>query len=320
MKLSNLLIGLFVLVILGTIAFFTWRTNQTSTINRSDYDYAVKDTASIDKIFVAFKTNQSLLFTRNEDHSSWTINHKYKVAPDMMDMLLRTLHDVELKRPVSKSERNHVINELSAEGIKIEIYRKNELFKTLFLGNGTDGDLGTNIWLKGAENPGVAQIRGFDGYLTARFNIEEINWRNRDIINCTPRTLQQLQITYTKNAAENVNIIFLPEKNEFAVENIGAYDTVALYQALKNYERIAVYQYLTNVTTQEKDSLLATTPICTLQLTHLDAQKSISLKVYPYPNSSNGILWIEKEQIFASITEKMLKRLLITASQLKVKN
>ena len=86
-----------------------------------EYDFAVTDTSSISKIFIADMTGNSVSLDRKDN--AWEINNKHKVQNKTMKVILRTIKDVSVQRPVEESAYNRVIADLATNGVKIEIYR-----------------------------------------------------------------------------------------------------------------------------------------------------------------------------------------------------
>lgn len=108
-----------------------------------EYDFAVTDTSSISKIFIADMTGNSVSLDRKDN--AWEINNKHKVQNKTMKVILRTIKDVSVQRPVEESAYNRVIADLATNGVKIEIYQNNEENpkKTYTIGSNTADHLGT---------------------------------------------------------------------------------------------------------------------------------------------------------------------------------
>src|SRR5687767_1169719 len=122
MKSKNTIILVVVLAVLAIGAyFFTQKKDSRSTLTGDDSEFQVADTASVDKIFISTKDGRNQTFTR-KGKGEWVLNGKFDVRNDMMNMLLGTLKQMEVKRPVSRNSRNMVIKTLAVSGIKVEIY------------------------------------------------------------------------------------------------------------------------------------------------------------------------------------------------------
>jgi hypothetical protein len=198
MKKSSVII-LAILISLAGLSIYIYKNkNKTSTIDKEASDFRYKDTGSIDKIFLADKEGKQVLVERTSE--GWMLDGKFHVRPDVIDLLLYTIRMVEVKSPVSKNGKNSVIKIMSAKSTKIEIYSKGKKVKQYFVGHPTQDHTGTYMILtnletgENYEEPFITHIPGFDGFLSTRYNTEEIDWRDRLIINFRPPQIKQIKL------------------------------------------------------------------------------------------------------------------------------
>ncbi|MEA3449235.1 MAG: hypothetical protein U9Q98_12440, partial [Bacteroidota bacterium] len=123
MKKNNLilLISFLILLIVAVILFFTRyeikkiEDNGTSKLRIEQKkstldvlrDFAVQDTAAVDKIFLVDKENNEILLER-QNKDTWTVNEKYTVRKDLMDILLETIRRIDVANPVPKAKQDYV--------------------------------------------------------------------------------------------------------------------------------------------------------------------------------------------------------------------
>lgn len=199
MKKSSIFI-LLTLVALAVAAIFIYKNKgSASTIDKEASDFKFKDTANIDKIFLADKDGYSVTLVRKAD--GWYLNDgKYRARPDMIETLLYTIASVEVKSPVSKNAKKPTIQIMASKSTKVEIYRKGEKVKQYYVGHTTQDHLGTYMILtdldndRNYEDPFVTHIPGFEGFLTSRYNCNEIDWRDRTVINLRPPQIKQIKM------------------------------------------------------------------------------------------------------------------------------
>ena len=198
MKKSTIII-LTILIALAGISIYIYKTKgQTSTIDKEASDFKYKDTASIDKIFLADKDGKQLLVERTKE--GWVLDGKFHVRPDVIELLLYTIRSIEVKSPVSKLSRTTVIKTMAAKSTKIEVYSKGQKVKQYFVGHPTQDHTGTFMILTNLETgenydePFITHIPGFDGFLSTRYNTAEIDWRDRLLINYRPPQIKQIKL------------------------------------------------------------------------------------------------------------------------------
>ncbi len=198
MKKPSIIILAILVVLAGLSVYIYKNKNKTSTINKEASDFKYKDTASIDKIFLADKEGKQVLLERKAE--GWMLDGKFKVRPDVIETLIYTIGSVEVKSPVSKNGRNSVIKIMAAKSTKIEIYSKGEKVKQYYVGHNTQDNTGTYMILTNPESgenyeePFITHIPGFDGFLSTRYLTSEIDWRDRLIINYRPPQIKQIKL------------------------------------------------------------------------------------------------------------------------------
>lgn len=198
MKKSSIII-LSILIALAGLSIYIYKSKgKTSTIDKEASDFKYKDTANIDKLFLADKDGKQVLVEKKAE--GWILDGKYPVRKDVVDLLLYTIASVEVKSPVSKNGRNSVIKLMAAKSTKIEVYSKGEKVKQYYVGHPTQDHLGTYMILtnletgENYEEPFITHIPGFDGFLSTRYNTDEIDWRDRLLINYRPPQIKQIKM------------------------------------------------------------------------------------------------------------------------------
>ncbi|MBI3517763.1 MAG: hypothetical protein HY062_00200 [Bacteroidetes bacterium] len=198
MKKSTIIL-LTILIALAGFSIYIYKSkNKTSTIDKEASDFGYKDTAVIDKIFLADKDGKQVLLERKKE--GWILDGKFKVRPDMIETLLYTIRSVEVKSPVSKNGRTSVIKILASKSTKVEIYSKGKKVKQYYVGHATQDNTGTYMLLTNIEDdenypePFITHIPGFDGFLSTRYLTDEIDWRDRLLINFRPPQIKQIKL------------------------------------------------------------------------------------------------------------------------------
>lgn len=160
---------------------------------KAQYDFAVKDTASITKIVIRDKQPSEVVLQRTE--GGWVVGDGHPVRVDAVEVLLETVSNVMMKNFVAKSAVEAVNQRMEVYGKWVEIYQGDELVKSYIVGTETPDMLGTYYRMVGSELPFSVYIQGFNGYLTTRFFTEESLWRNRTVYGVPENKIGQLIMT-----------------------------------------------------------------------------------------------------------------------------
>ena len=102
MKNNKVLIA--ILVVLIAIAGYYFVNKKSGTIQHKEgikSDFAIEDTASIDKIFISNSGGESVTLIRGE--KEWLVEGKHKARPESIEVLMNTFSKIAIKSPVSKA-------------------------------------------------------------------------------------------------------------------------------------------------------------------------------------------------------------------------
>jgi hypothetical protein len=309
MKRNTIIIGL--IVVLAVIAVVLVSRRSSSTIRRELRDFAVEDTASVDRIFMVRKDNQQVLLTREGDH--WMVNNKYEVRPDAIDILLKTLNRLRVKSPVSSSMLDNAVRMLATRNTKVEVYRKNKLLKTIYVGGPTQDQMGTFMMLEGSSAPFIVHIPGFIGYLSTRFFIEEQGWKSTVIYKYNFNDIKSVTMVNPADAASSYRLNS-EGQNRFSLQRPdgapfpGVLDTVSVKFYLSQFERVNFEFFADSLTAKVRDSLLSLTPYRTLLLEDRNGKvKSLSAWKRPSfgkPDSDGNPQEFDGERLWALIDKQ----------------
>ena len=267
---------LIVLVILTGIAYWLMSRHSWSTFKGDLKEFAIKDTSSITRMFFADKRGNKVLLQKNEQQI-WMVDNKFIADMDKVNLLLSTMHDVEVRNPISETEHNNVIAILATQAIKAEFYAGTKLIKTVYVGSSTPDQVGTYMLIDGSEKPYVTHINGFVGYLTPRFISQPKQWKSKQIFNLQANEIKSVSVQYPMNMNQSFiienGITPVLKSNNTTLKS----DEKFLKYYLGSFKNLFFEGYIESPQT-EKDSIHRITPFCIIQVTKADGEK-ISLQV-----------------------------------------
>ena len=283
-------INILLIIILIAFAAYLFITNKRGTIPKELKDFAIEDTSTVDRIFMVNKENQQVLLERT--NAVWMVNKKYFARNDAINLLLKTLNRIDIKAPVAKSMFETVVGNLAVKSVKVEIYQKGELTKTYYVGGPTKDQYGTYMLLKNSSHPFILHIKGFRGYLTPRYFIDENQWRDRTLFRYGFNQIASVTVEQPANIDESFKVFNLGN-NKFKLESldqsisIRIFDTIKVKQYIAAFKRISFDSFVKYIDEKKKDSILAASPhyIISLEERNGDIKK---LKTFYRPN--DGLL------------------------------
>jgi hypothetical protein len=277
-------LAIILVVVLGSACFWFVINRGRGTIKPTLRDFAVADTASISKIFLADKNGNSITLER-QSPSQWLVNGKYTARPDAVHTLLTTIKTLDIKEPIGKNAQDNVIKRLAAKAVKCEIYQNNELVKAYYVGTETPDQAGTYMILidpetmKPSAKAFITYIPGFEGYLTTRYFTEERGWRDRTVFHYIPSDIKSVRLEAPSNPEQNYEVSVLGE-NKFQVKKLNDnkvlndLDTLAVKQYLSYFQQLNFESFEVDLKQPQIDSALKTKPLNILTVTDNKGQSN----------------------------------------------
>jgi hypothetical protein len=227
-----------ILAIILLLIVLLWQIKFKNSNSSLAYDFAVTDTASITKIFIADLKGESVTLDRMENN--WQINNRYKVRNNAMHIILKTIKNISVQRPVPESSYNRVIKDLATNGVKIEIYQNlnKKPIKTYTIGNNTADHTGTYMLLENQEQPYIMHIIGFNGIMGPRYGLQgqEVNsiiWRDKNIFNLNAKEI--ISITLINERGQDSSFTIKNEDGNLLLFNHQKKEVKAPKEALFSY-------------------------------------------------------------------------------------
>lgn len=181
------------LILVGGYYLYTVNSNKTTT-RFERRDFAVNNIEQVDKIVISSKVPSRVELTK--EGKVWMVNNKFPARPSSIGFLMKTLDKMEIKHPVQKNSIDPILTDMTAIGIKVEIYKNGKKDKTIYIGSNTPDEKGTYMMLEGALSPYAIHIPGFEGYLRSRFIYDPILWRTKELMNIDQSNIEWLTMEY----------------------------------------------------------------------------------------------------------------------------
>lgn len=179
--------------------------NDKTEALKAQYQFAVPDTASINKVIISDKLPSRVVLHRT--HQGWVVGEdSFPVRKDAIEVLLETLGQVTLRSFVSEQARTTVEQRMDVNGRWVEVYTQEGRVRHYIVGTETPDMLGTYYKMVDAELPFVVYIPGFNGYLTTRFFTEETLWRERTIFGHAPQEIKSVELFSPASPGESWSI------------------------------------------------------------------------------------------------------------------
>ncbi|MES2559068.1 MAG: DUF4340 domain-containing protein [Bacteroidota bacterium] len=296
---------LLILVVVCAAVYFVFVRKPWTTLQSELKDFAIKDTASVTKFFLADKRGHSVTVAKNEQ-GTWMVDNTYKADIVKVNLLLATMHDVTVRNPISEKQFNSVIATLATEGIKAEFYSGDKNIKTVYVGPGSADQSGTFMLIEGSSAPFVTHIDGFVGYLTPRFYTLQIKWKSKEVFNVPDNEIAKVTVNYPHQPGQSFEITngaSIEVKDAVNNKTVATDPQFARYY-LASFGNLFFEGYDEELSGRSADSIHNTKPYCIIELTKKNNEKIRLQLHYKAVGDHTKILYDADGKLLPYDTEK----------------
>jgi hypothetical protein len=294
-------ITLIIIVALSLIAIILLIFNsRKSTLNKAETEFAINDTATVTKIFMANKQGDKVKLVKQED-GTWKLNDKYEATIENVRLLLYTAENIQVWAPVQKAAHNNMVKRMATASTKVEIYQKvyfidfwgmkffpyEKCTKTYYMGDPTMDNSGNFMMMEGAKKIYIVNLPGFRGFISPRFSYVESDWRDHTVFRTKLSQIKEVKYEMVKNPAESFKIVALGNRRFNLIrlsDNtiLPKYDTAKVIDQLMLFRSLKYEAFVTDMNVTKKDSILRNQLFQITTLTD-NSGKVTKVKMYKIP-------------------------------------
>lgn len=269
------------------VALFFISQNRGNTFQSDLTDFAIKDTASVSKIYIASSTGESVLLQKIDD--VWYLDSEGNTLArkDGIAYILKLLPTLSIKAPVAANSIDAMIKRLSIKHKKVEIYMNGEKMpsKTIYIGDATQDHYGNLALLETKKNgkgkvPYFIQSDGKRGTIAPAFFTSPLDWVHTSVFEYNTDEINSVSIEYPD--ANESSFTIRRVDTGFTVTGPGAQpndsiDPFFTEVYLNNYEKVFYETEEYKLDKEQVDSLLQIEPFAIITVNGNNKSESIQL-------------------------------------------
>ncbi len=262
---KNLRLALLLAVLLLISVGLSFWDRQPPVKRHSDI-FKLENVEHIDRIVM--QKNSQVLDAKAYS-GGFLINDSYPMDPQLMTLLATVLQRVNVQRPVAEDRQSVLFDSLKANGTLVELYRGEDKLKSFWAG----GDPSQNRSYFSTPDGEVylVNLPGYTSYLGGLFQLEPHQWRSKNLIQSTWRSLLSFSINKLQQPQSNLSI-------EYS-------DPFFKVQGVQQIDSNKVVNYLEGLTglraLQSVDTSFQGSPWLELKVEDVNPSRNLFLTVYP---------------------------------------
>jgi hypothetical protein len=288
-------------ILLAVVALVLVLNNSTNTFRRSMSDFAVADSSTVTKIFMSDKNNNSVKLTRT-GAGNWVLNDTYPALKFNIDLMLKTMTDIQVKAPVAIAAYNTIVKHLAVNGVKVEVYQMvyrldfmglkwfphEKLTKVYYIGGATPDNQASYALMENSEEPYVIYLPGLRGFVTPRFSTIEKYWRDLTVFRSNIEEIRKVKFDVPDIPEYSFEVTldrgrlksFISLADNKPMPDL---DTLKVLNFLSGFRIVNFEAFLNDMDKHTRDSVLSSHPFIIITLTDT-LNKTTVVKTYHKPN------------------------------------
>lgn len=305
---KNWALAIILIVLSAVFAIMVSQKQPASTLQVEKDLFSIADTASIDRIVLRQPDGAEQTLERRQGY--WQLNGDYAADPSMIRLLLSVLNQVQVRRPVARSQQKEVLRQLEQQGVEVELQGD---ASQRFLVGGREGDR-ISYFARG-DQAYVMELPGYSSYISGIFFQKQSDFRNKMLATLNSMNFQALDVEYPADTAQNVSIRY--QNNMLGVEDIIRPDSSVLFQYMMIYEPLEIAGYLSPGEDPVYDSLLQTPPLAVFHMRTVGNSEGIRLQLYPQlPGRRFRLGYLPRQKEAVLLDERLAQAMLIRRQDL----
>ncbi len=274
-------------LVVAVLAYFVYQTvtgKKSSLSAQALSDFAIKDTASVNKIHLSDTRGNDLTFVR--ENNKWSFEDGECVQQHLINGLLEAFKHISVKAPVGKNAVDNTNKMILTSHRKVEIFQNNKWVKTWYIGNATADHYGTFMLLKDPEKgkspePFIMFLPNMFGSVGDRFSTDRLDYLCSEIFRYDPTKIAEIDVEMPEKPELNFKLTQKDGVFELYNNNqkIKDFDTLKARKYFVNYKKIHFNTYNRTLPQSGVDSLRQSIPMTIIKVTDVDGNVN-QIKAY----------------------------------------
>ncbi len=213
-----------------------------------------------------------------EQHGDkWLINGKSEARKSGILFILRILHEIKIKSPVSPELFKSEITEKGIEPLKIKVFENRKLIRSLLVYKTPSNDYGNIMKIRERSKPFIVYVPGFDGDIGSAFTLNELFWQPYTVFNLLPSEIASVNF---ENLSDTSSSFLITSPNNHLTLSPSdraatAWDSARVRRYLSYFAWIPFEKWELGINEEERKHLESQQPLYRITVITSDGRKSV---------------------------------------------
>jgi len=301
---KRFVIQIFIILTFISLAFYFYNKNR-GTLSSEIVDFAISDTANVDKIKLTNSKQKSLTLLRVDN--KWLIDNVLDANEKLVHRFLTVLKLLEMRMPVPKATKHEIMEALFKKSTQVQIYQHNKLVKTYYVGDDLPDATGAYMILENSDIPLIMHIAGFKGKISSIYSTDPKFWRSNVIFQYKPHEIKRVSMNIKE--AENKSFTIVRDEKRFTLYDYqgvqkNKFNLSSVERYLSYFERVR-YEYIEE-NTELRDSIKKQKSIHSISITNSkgEVNKISTFYILNSEKNKSGQLTFDFNKMYALVNNE----------------
>lgn len=236
--------------------------------------FAPEFSAEITRIEFSEKKDNLILEKKGD---GWSINDKAEARKSGILFILRILHEIKIKSPVSEELFRSEITDRGIEPVKIKVFDGRKLKKSFLVYKTTSNIYGNIMQIRERSKPFIVYLPGYDGNIGSAFTLNELFWQPYTVFNLLPSEIESVEF---ENFSDTASSYLITGRNtHFALSamnrELAGWDSTLVTRYLSYFAWIPFEKWALDMGAEEKKSVESRQPLYRITVASSGGKKSV---------------------------------------------
>jgi hypothetical protein len=264
--------GILILIAVLLIMMLLFRSRLP--FGKSNSSFASGPEKEISKIEFSSAGNKLSLEKKGD---SWLINGKTEARKSGILFILRVLHEIQIKSPVSDDLFRAEITEKGLEPVKVKVFEKRKMVRSFMVYKTHSNSYGNIMKIRERSKPFIVYVPGYDGDIGSAFTLNELFWQPYTVFNLLPSEIASVRF---ENLSDTLSSFLISCNNHHYTlsssdRQLTGWDSTLVTRYLSYFAWIPLEKWIFDITDKEKKAIESTQPLYRITVITSDGRKSV---------------------------------------------
>ncbi len=190
-----------------------------------------------------------------KDKEGWLINGRNEARKSGIQFIIRILHEIQIKSPVSEELFEEAVVKKNVNPVKVKVYSKRKMIKSFLVYKTLSNEYGNIMKIMEASKPFIVYVPGYSGEIRSAFTLNELFWQPYNMFNLMPSEISSVEVTNSTDTSSSFSIKrngkrFFLRGDE---KNISGWDSSMITRYLSYFTWVPFESWALEMSDEEKE-------------------------------------------------------------------